>query len=175
MPNEKALQTKKAMVEDLVARFNNTAAGVFVDYRGLTVEEDTKLRNKFREAGVQYSVIKNTMARFAINQCGLEELDPILNGPTALATHETDLVAPAKIISEFSKGNDKLKVKSGYVEGKVISDKEVERLAALPSKEELVAKALGGLNAPIAGFANVLNANLTGLVRVLDAIAQKSA
>lgn len=175
MPNGKVLKEKQAMVEELVERFSNSAAGVFVDYRGLTVEEDTKLRNKFREAGVQYSVIKNTMARFAINQCGLEEVDPILNGPTALATHPTDLIAAAKVIAEFAKGNDKLQVKSGFVEGKVISVEEVARLAALPSKEELIAKVLGGMNAPIAGFANVLNANLTGLVRVLDAIAQKSA
>lgn len=175
MPNEKALKTKQGIVEQLIERFNGAVSGVFVDYRGLTVEQDTKLRNKLREAGVEYSVIKNTMARFAINKCGLEEIDPILNGPTSLATHTTDLVAPAKVIAEFAKTNDKVEIKSGFLEGKVISIEEIKKLATLPSKEELIAKVLGGLNAPIAGFANVLGANITGLVRVLDSIAQKSA
>ena len=175
MPNERVLKEKQEMVEQLAQSLSETAAGVFVDYRGLTVEEDTQLRNQFRQLGVQYNVIKNSTIRFAIKKCGLEEIEPILHGPTALATHATDLVAPAKVIAEFAKKNENLKIKSGYVEGKVISIEEINKLATLPSKEELIAKVLGGMNSPIAGFANVLNANITGLVRVLNAIAQKSA
>lgn len=174
MPNKKVLKKKQQIVEQLAERLNGAVAGVLVEYRGISVEQDTKLRRQFREAGVEYNVVKNTMMRFAINNTELLELDPVLNGPTALATSTSDLVAPAKVIAQFAKENDKLVVKSGFLEGKVISVSEVNRLASLPSKEQLIAQVLGGLNAPIAGFANVLNANITGLVRVLDAIAKKS-
>ena len=175
MPSQKILESKKKLVTELVERFKNSEAGVFVDHCGLTVAEDTQLRNKLREAGVQYNVIKNTLLRFAINELEMQDLDSILSGPTALATSDTDLVASAKVLVEYAKENKKLEIKAGYVEGKVLSVVEVEQLAELPSKEELVAMTLRGLNAPIAGFANVLNANITGLVRVLDAVAKKQA
>lgn len=158
MPNDKAIKAKQEVIDKLVERFNGSCAGVLVDYRGLTVEEDTKLRRKFREAGVEYSVVKNTMTRFAAEKCGLSELDPILNGPTALATHPTDVVASAKVIMDFAKENPNLEVKSGFVDGKVISIEEVKAYAAIPSKEVLISKMLGSMLSPIGALARTLQA-----------------
>jgi len=158
MPNENAMKAKQEVVEKLVERFNGSCAGVLVDYRGLTVEEDTNLRRKFREAGVEYSVIKNTMTLRAAQQCGLDELEPVLNGPTALATHPTDVVASAKVIMDFAKENPNLEVKSGFVDGKVISVEEVKAYAAIPSKEVLISKMLGSMLSPIGALARTLQA-----------------
>ncbi|GHV16797.1 50S ribosomal protein L10 [Clostridia bacterium] len=175
MPNKKVLQDKKETVKELINLMSSSQIGVLVDYRGLNVAEDTELRNKLRAEGIKYSVIKNTMARFAINEVGLGELDPILNGPTSLATSETDLIAPARVLAAFAKEHEALEIKAGFLEGKVVDAATIKSLASLPPKEVLIAKALGGLNAPIAGLANVLNANLTGLVRVLGAIEASKA
>lgn len=158
MPNDKAIKAKQEVIDKLVERFNGSCAGVLVDYRGLTVEEDTNLRRKFREAGVEYSVVKNTMTRFAAEKCGLSELDPVLNGPTALATHPTDVVASAKVIMDFAKENPNLEVKSGFVDGKVISIEEVKAYAAIPSKEVLISKMLGSMLSPIGALARTLQA-----------------
>lgn len=176
MPNDKVLEQKKAMVEEIAQKLDQATAGVFVDYRGLTVEQDTKLRNELREAGVEYKVVKNSLVKFAAEKQGLNDLDPFLNGPTSMALSYADPVAPAKVLSKFAKENEVFEIKTGFVDGKVIGLDEIKALADLPSKEVLVAKALGGLNAPISGFVNVLNANLRGLAIVLNAIAeQKSA
>ncbi len=173
MPSEKVLQSNKNQVADIAENLKASAAGVFIDYRGLTVEEDTQLRNAFRKAGVQYKVVKNTLTNFAAKEAGLEGLEPVLHGPTSLATHTTDLVAPAKIIVEFAKKHPVVEIKSGFVEGKVVSVQDVERLADLPSKEELIAMVLRGFNAPLSGLANVLNGNIRGLVCALNAIAEQ--
>jgi len=122
---------------------------------------------------VRYRVIKNTMTRFAVREIGLEAVEKYLVGPTALATSDTDLVAPAKMIKEYVKKIENLKIKAGIVEGRVIDVQGVDSLASLPPKDVLVAMVLGTLNAPISGFVNVLNANLSGLARVLNAIAEK--
>lgn len=175
MPSEKVLQEKKQVVIDLTQKLKSAASGVLVDYRGLTVEQDTQLRNEFRKAGVEYTVVKNTLTRFASKEVGLDELDDILHGPTSLAIHATDLVAPAKIIAEFAKKNDKIEIKAGFVEGKVISVEQVKQLADLPTKEELISSVLRGFNAPLTGFVNVLNGNLRGLVVALNAIAEQKA
>lgn len=175
MPNKEVLAEKKAKVKELSGLMKAAQIGVLVDFCGLNVAQDTELRNKLREANIKYSVIKNTLARFAINEIGLEELDPILNGPTALATSEDDLIAPARVLCDFAKENKALEIKAGFLEGRVIDAETVKTLASLPSREVLVAQVLGGLNAPIAGFANVLNANLTGLVRALDQISKQKA
>ncbi len=158
MPNENAIKAKQEVIDKLVERFNNSCAGVLVDYRGLTVEQDTNLRTKFREAGVEYTVVKNTMTKFAAEKCGLSDLDPILNGPTALATHPTDVVASAKVIMDFAKENPDLEVKSGFVDGKVISVEEVKAYAAIPSKEVLISKMLGSMLSPIGALARTLQA-----------------
>ena len=110
MPSEKVLEAKKAQVIEIAEALKSATTGVLVDYRGLTVEEDTKLRNNLREAGVKYFVVKNTLLRLAANQTGLEELDSILHGPTALAVSE-DAVAPAQVLADFAKENDKLEIK----------------------------------------------------------------
>ena len=161
MPNNKVLEQKKQIVENLVERFKNSATGVFVTYSGLTVEKDTELRNKLREAGVEYTVIKNTLARFAANEVGFEELSEIFNGTTAIATHKEDVVAPAKVLSEFIDANKEtagIEIKAGFVEGKVVSLDEIKAMAKVPSKETLYAMLAGGLNATIAGLARAINA-----------------
>lgn len=173
MPSEKILEQKKQLVAELTEKLQNSVAGVVVSYQGITVADDTKLRKELREAGVHYEVVKNTMLRRAAENVGLSELNSVLEGSTAIAVSESDHVAAAKILCKFAETHKNYKVKMGYVEGKVIDVAAVEELAKLPSKEVLVAKALGGLNAPITGFVYVLNANLTGLARVLNAIAEK--
>ena len=177
MPNKSVLKAKQEVVKNLADKMQNSVVGVLVDYRGITVELDTILRRKFREAGVEYSVIRNRMAKFAIKDIGYEELDSSLSGPTSLATSSEDLIAPAKILVEFAKENDDIiEIKAGFLEGKVVDVETIKKLASLPSKEELIAKMLGSLNSPIAGLANVCNGNITGLVRALEAVrAQKEA
>ena len=173
MPNEKVLETKKAQVAELVEALNGATTGVLMDYRGLTVEEDTKLRNDLRAAGVKYFVVKNTLLRLAANQVGLEDLDSILHGPTALALSE-DPVAPAKILFDFAQKNEKVELKSGFMDGKVLSEDELTRLAKTPSKETLIAKIMGSLNAPVSNLARLLSTIAEGGVEISDLIAKKN-
>lgn len=173
MPSEKVLEAKKAQVAELVEALKTATTGVLVDYRGLTVEEDTKLRNDLRAAGVKYFVVKNTLLRLAANQVGLEELDSILHGPTALAVSE-DAVAPAKVLSDFAKDNEKMEIKSGFMDGKVMTLDEVKTLAKTPSKETLIAKMMGSLNSPISGLARLLSTIVDGGVEISDLIAKKA-
>lgn len=175
MPSEKTLQAKKEVVNEISQKVKNAKSIVLADYRGLTVEQDTELRNELRKAGVDYKVLKNTMVRFAMKENGLDDLDKFLHGPTAVAISDSDPVSPAKVLAEFAKKYDKLELKAGVVEGKVIDVNGIKNLADLPPKEVLIAKVLGGFNAPIAGFANVLNANLRGLAVALKAIADQKA
>ncbi|NMA37775.1 MAG: 50S ribosomal protein L10 [Papillibacter sp.] len=175
MPNEKVLSEKKAIVAELTEKLKNSSGGVFVDYSGITVTADTEMRRAMRAAGVEYAVVKNTLTRFAAHEAGMQELDPILNGPTALAVSK-DPVGAAKIISEYaSKKDSKLKIKAGFVDGKVIGPEEIKALAELPSKEVLIAQVLGTMVAPITGFVTVLNANIRGLAIALQAIADKKS
>jgi large subunit ribosomal protein L10 len=172
------LHDKKAVVVKLSEQMKNATTGVLVDYKGITVESDTKLRVELRNAGVRYEVVKNTLMRRAIKGIGLEGLEPVLKGTTALAVSE-DAVLPAKILNEYAKkSGDKFKIKAGFVEGRVIGVSEVKALAELPPKEVLIAQIMAGLNAPVSGVANALNANLRGLAVALSAVAeqkQKSA
>jgi len=174
MPSAKILEQKKAVVVDLTEKIKGATAGVFVDYRGLTVEEDTKLRVKLREAGVYYKVVKNTLTRFAANELGYTELDPILNGPTALALSD-DPVAPAKVLAEFAKTNPNLEIKAGFLDGSVISIEEINKLAATPSRDTLIAKIMGSLNAPVSNLVRTLQALVDGGVEPADAAAAKAA
>ena len=146
---------------------------MFVDYCGLTVEEDTELRNKLREAGVEYKVVKNTLTRFAAKEVGFDELDPILNGPTSLAISMTDEVAPAKVIADFAKGHEQLEIKAGFLDGKVLQLDEVKQLAATPNRETLLAKLLGSLNAPISNLARTLQALVDNGVEPADIKVEK--
>ena len=174
MPSEKVLEAKKAQVVELVDVLKNATTGVLVDYRGLTVEEDTQLRNNLRAAGVKYFVVKNTLLRLAANQTGLEDLDSILHGPTALAISE-DAVAPAKVLADFAKDNETLEIKSGFMDGKVLSLDEIKTLAKTPSKETLIAKIMGSLNSPISGLARLLSTIAEGGVEIADLVAKKNA
>ena len=161
MPNNKVLEQKKQIVENLVERFKNSATGVFVTYSGLSVEKDTELRTKLREAGVEYTVVKNTLTRFAIKEVGFDEISDTLNGTTALATHADDVVAPAKVLSKFIEDNGDeagIAIKAGFVDGRVATLEEINAMAKVPSKDTLYAMLAGGLNACIAGLARALNA-----------------
>ena len=158
MPNAKVLESKKAIVDVLADRIQAATAVVFVDYKGITVAQDTELRNKFREAGVEYTVVKNTLTRFAANKVGFNEFDEVLNGTTSMATTTDDPIAPARIVSEFAKKNKNvLKIKGGIVEGKVQSVEALNAFGELPSKNALVAQVLGTFLAPISSLAFVLD------------------
>ena len=158
MPSANVLEQKKQVVADLIEKLKNAQAGVIVDYRGLTVEEDTDLRRKLREAGVEYKVVKNTLTRFAANEVGLSGLDEFLNGPTSLAVSADDPVAPAKVIADFAKSNECLKIKSGFLDGNVISLDEINTLAKTPSRDTLIAQIMGSLNAPVSDLVRTLQA-----------------
>ena len=157
MPNAKILSEKKAVVEALAERFKGASAGVFVDYRCITVAEDTQLRRELVSNEVEYSVVKNTLTRFALEKAGLSDLDSVLNGTTSLATSAGDPIAPIRIINEYSKKmGDRFNIKAAFMDGKVLDAQEIEEIAALPSKDALYAKVLGTMLAPITSLAVVL-------------------
>ncbi|MBE6955270.1 MAG: 50S ribosomal protein L10 [Ruminococcaceae bacterium] len=154
MPNVKVLESKKVIVDALAEKLQNSTAAVFVDYKGITVAQDTELRNQFRAAGVEYTVVKNTLTRFAANKIGYNQFDELLNGTTSLAVTTGDPIAPARIVCEFAKKNaNVLKLKGGLVEGSVLSAEELNGFGALPSKDALVAQVLGTFLAPISSLA----------------------
>ena len=156
MPNAKILEEKKALVASLVEKIKNSPAGVLVDYKGINVEDDTKLRKQLREAGVEYAVIKNTLIRFAAKGTAFEALEPNLEGPTALAVSKTDATAPARILAEFAKKADKLEIKGGVVEDTYYDAKGMQVIATIPSREVLLGKLLGSMQSPITNFARVI-------------------
>lgn len=173
MPSEKTLQLKKEVVKELSEKIKAAKSFILADYRGLTVEQDTELRNALRKAGVEYKVVKNTLTSLAIKENDISGIDSFLNGPTSIAMSDSDMIAPAKVMSEFAKKFDKLELKVGVVEGNVIDVDGIKQLADLPPREVLIAKVLGGFNAPISGLVNVLNGNIRGLAVALNAIAEK--
>jgi len=175
LPSQKILEGKKEEVKKLSSKIRSAKSIVFVNYRGLTVEQDTELRRSLRDAGVEYSVVKNTLTRFAAKENSLSELEKYLMGPTSMAIHNEDPVAPAKVLFEYAKKYANFVLKAGVVEGRVIDADEVKALALLPSKEQLIARVLAGFNAPITGLVNVLNGNIRGLVVALNAIAMQKA
>ena len=158
MPSEKVLQQKKEMVEQLTEKLQKAVAGVFVSYAGLTVEEDTKMRNELREAGVEYKVVKNTLVKFAADSLGMQELDSALNGPTSMAISYDDVVAPARVLNKYVKAHEGFDFKAGFVEGKIMSLDEIKAMADLPSKEVLLTRTVVGLNAPIQKLAMAIKA-----------------
>lgn len=173
MASASVLAQKQQIVDELTVKLKNSIAGVLVDYQGITVEDDTALRSNLRKAGVEYAVVKNTLLSKACDIVGFEDMKTVLNGMTAMAISENDPVAAAKILAEYAEKHDNYKIKLGFVQGKVISSAEVGQLAKLPSKEELIAKMLGSMNAPISGLVTVLNGNIRGLVVALNAIREK--
>ncbi|MCR5834821.1 MAG: 50S ribosomal protein L10 [Selenomonadaceae bacterium] len=174
----KVTPKKEAIVTEVKGWLTSAKGLVLTSYKGLDVATDTKLRSELRAAGVQYKVVKNTMLRIAAKEAGIEGLDTHLEGTTAMAFSADDAVAPAKVICDFTKKNKLedagiLTIKVGMVEGKVIDVKGVKALANLPSREELVAKLLGSMNAPIANCVGVLSAVIRNFVGVVDAIRDK--
>ncbi|MCI2058606.1 MAG: 50S ribosomal protein L10 [Oscillibacter sp.] len=157
MPNAKVLSEKQAIVAQWTEKLQNATAGVIVDYEGITVEEDTALRKECRENAIDYSVVKNTLLRLAFNNVGLTELDGLLNGATSLALCDSDVVAPARVMSDFAKKlNEKFTIKGGFMEGKPISLDVIQELSAIPALPVLRAQVLGTMLAPITGLAVVL-------------------
>ena len=158
MPNAKVLSEKQAIVAELTEKLKTASSGVLVDYKGITVAQDTALRAECRKNELDYAVVKNTLVRFAINNVGLEEMDSVLNGTTSLATTTGDPIAPARIVCEFAKKNKNvLKIKGGFVEGSVLSVEQLQGFGELPSKDALIAQVLGTFLAPISALAFCLD------------------
>ena len=160
MPNAKVLESKKTVVDALSEKIQNATSAVFVDYKGITVAQDTELRNQFRAAGVEYAVVKNTLTRFAAQNAGLGDLSDSLNGTTSLAISHEDPIAPMRVINKFAKqfNGAKFVIKAGFMDGKILPLDEINAMAELPSKEVLQAQALGMMLAPITSLAIVLKA-----------------
>jgi len=152
------LEQKQAVVSGIKEKIENSGSLVLVDYRGLTVEEVTDLRKKYREAGVQYKVYKNTMMKIAFKELGFEDFNQYLQGPSAVAFSTEDVTAAARITNEFAKNNEKLVIKAGILEGKLLDAQEVKAVANIPSREVLIAKLLGSFKAPVSNFVYMLDA-----------------
>jgi large subunit ribosomal protein L10 len=158
MPSQKVLDEKKAIVAGLTSEFKSAQSIVFADYRGLTVEQDTAMRSALRKAGVSYQVVKNTLSGRAMKDAGVEGVDSMLKGPTAIAYSSSDIVAAAKVVKEYADKFDKLTIKGGVLEGKAINVDDVSRLASIPSKEVLYGQVVFGLMSPITCLVVALNA-----------------
>ena len=158
MPNAKVLSEKQAIVASLVDRIQNAQSGILVDYKGITVAEDTELRAALRKENVEYSVVKNTLTRKALDQLNMNEMDSHLNGTTSMATSATDPIAPFRIITDYSKKmTDHFTIKAAFMDGKVLSDAEIADLSTLSSVSDLYSKLAGSLNAIMGGLAVCLS------------------
>ena len=158
MPSNKILEQKQALVSELAEELRNSVSGVLVNYQGITVEDDTKMRKTLREAGVKYKVVKNSLTGRACDEVGFSDMKPYLTGMTAIAISEKDAVAPAKILKEYAEKIESFSILAGYVDGAVIDTKTVEALAEIPSREVLIAKFLGSIKSPVYGFAYAIKA-----------------
>ena len=159
MPSEKVLETKKAKVEQLTEVLKNAVSFVLVDYKGITVEEDTKIRRDLRAENVHYSVEKNTLLRFALKNAGIEGFDDVLEGTTAIAVSNEDQTAPARVLGKYASEFDgKFNLKAGLVDGEFYDEKGVVALSKIPSKDVLLAQLVGSLQGPIQGLAAILKA-----------------
>jgi len=158
MPSAKVLEQKKQVVADLVDQLKGSVAGVVVDYKGINVADDTKLRKDLREAGVKYTVVKNTLLGFAAKEAGLDDLCNVLEGTTAIAISSEDHTAAARILSKFADTHKNFTVKSGYLDGAVVDSATIDSLAKLPTRDVLLATVCNAFNAPIASFARAVQA-----------------
>ncbi len=168
-------EAKKVVVEEIKQKIQDSKSVVLVKFNGLTVAEDTELRREFSKNNVEYKVLKNTLIRRAFNDLGVTAFDDDLNGPTSVAFGSDETGASKVIVAAAKKYNEKVTVKCAYVDGGKVDAKGVQELAAMPSKEQLVAKMLGSLQAPISNFVGVLSAMPRSLVIALNAIAEKKA
>lgn len=158
MPNASILEQKQQIVADLKAQIEGSVAGVIVDYKGISVADDTALRKELREAGVEYKVVKNTLLGRAIEGSDLEGIKSVLEGTTAIAISNDDHVAAARVIGKYAQSHDNFNIKAGYLDGKVIDLATVDALAKLPSREVLLATVVASFQAPIAAFARAIQA-----------------
>lgn len=158
MGNAKVREQKQQLVSEVVSKLRESSCTIVADYRGLNVALVTELRKQLREAGVEFQVLKNTLVRRATAEAELTELDTALTGPTAIAFSKEDVVAPAKILSDFAKKNDKLSIKAGIVEGRIVDISQIKELADLPSREGLLSMLLSVLQAPVRNFALAVKA-----------------
>ena len=158
MPNAKVLEAKKQAVAELAEKIGAAVTGVVVDYKGITVADDTALRKELRENGVEYFVVKNTILGRAIEGTSVEGMKSVLEGTTAIALSKEDYTAAARILCKFAEGHDNFKVKSGFLDGQVADVATIESLAKLPSKEVLLATVCSAFQAPIAAFARAVQA-----------------
>lgn len=170
-----AQEAKKQVVAEITEKLKAAKSVVFIDYKGLTVAEDTAFRNEFRKGGCEYKVLKNTLVRRAFNDMGITAFDNDLNGPTAVAFGSDETGASKIIVEACKKFNDKIAIKSAYVDGTYVDVNGVKALANMPSREQLIAKMLGSLQSPITGLASCLSGITRGLVVALNAIAEKKA
>jgi large subunit ribosomal protein L10 len=164
---------KVAEVELLTEKMQNSEGLILADFSGLTVLEVNELRRKCREQGVEFRVVKNRLARRAATAAEVTDLEELLKGPTAIAFGYENPVEPAKVLAEFAKQNDKVEIKGGLLEGKLITLAEVKALSELPGREELLAMIARGFNAPTQNFVNVLQGTVGGFVRALNAVAEQ--
>ena len=164
---------KVAEVELLTEKMQNSEGLILADFSGLTVAEVNDLRRRCRAQGVEFRVVKNRLARRAATAAEVADLEDLLTGPTAIAFGYESPVEPAKVLAEFAKENDKVEIKGGFLEGKIITLAEVKALSELPGREELLAMIARGFNAPTQGFVNVLQGTVGGFVRALNAVAEK--
>ena len=165
---------KEAVVKELTDKFSSAKSIVITDYLGLNVAEMTELRKQLREAGVEFKVVKNTLATIAANQVEMESMTEFFSGPTAIAFGD-DAVSPAKILVEFAKDHEVIEIKAGLLNGEIINKEKVQSLAEIPSREQLLAQAFANMKAPLTGLVNVLQGNIRGLVQVLGQIKEQKA
>jgi len=158
LANAKVIQQKEAAVAEIASKLSQSSTTVVADYRGLNVSQVTELRKQLREAGVEFQVLKNSLVRRATEGVGLSELNEVLTGPSAIAFSGDDAIAPAKILNDFAKKNEALKLKGGVVEGKVVDVTQIKALAELPSREGLLSMLLSVLQAPVRNFALAVKA-----------------
>ena len=158
MPSKVILEQKQKAVAELAEQIKNSVSGVLVNYQGITVEDDTAMRKALREAGVQYTVVKNTLTGRACDMVGYGDMKQYLNGMTAIAISKDDAVAPAKVLKKYADKVESFKILAGYLDGAVIDEATVNELADIPSKETLIAKFLGSIQSPVYGFAYAIQA-----------------
>ena len=158
MPSQSVLEMKQQQVAEIKAKVEGAVAGVLVDYKGISVADDTKLRKELREAGVNYTVVKNTLLHKAIEGSDLAEMDQFLSGTTALATSADDHVAAARILSKYAEKSETFAIKTGFLDGKVIDLATIDSLAKLPPRDILLATVCNAFNAPISAFARAIQA-----------------
>lgn len=178
MPNAKVLASKQEQVAELASKMKSAASGVLVDYKGITVAEDTALRVELRNNNIEYAVVKNTLTRFAAKEVGFEALSDVLHGTTSLALGtEEDPIAPLRVINKFAKqfNGEKFTIKAGFMDGEILPLNEVLAIAELPSKEVLQAQVLGTMLAPISSLAIVLKAIAEEKGGFVEATAKEEA